>query len=91
MVPIRVLIINDSATDRAIIKAILQTDPALQIVGEGLNGQDAVAQASHLGPDLILMDLLMPGIHGAEAVRRIMSVNPTRILIVTALVARNSK
>ncbi|MGN7610975.1 chemotaxis protein CheB [Magnetococcales bacterium HHB-1] len=87
----RILIANDSATDRALLRAIIRQDPSCEVVAETVDGRDTVAQALNLRPDLILMDLLMPQMNGAEATKQIMSRAPTRILIVTALVERNAQ
>jgi two-component system chemotaxis response regulator CheB len=81
---IRVLVVEDSPTARALLVYMLEEDPAIQVVGQAENGRQAVEMAARLQPDMILMDVVMPDMDGLEATRRIMRERPTPILIVTA-------
>src|SRR5262245_16138385 len=81
---IRVLVAEDSPTARALLAAILSSDPEMQVVGEAHNGAEAVALTHRLRPDVITMDLRMPGMDGFEATKEIMITAPTPIVIVTA-------
>ena len=82
--PIRVLIVDDHAVVRAGMRMLLESDPELEIVGEGENGQDAVRLARDLYPDVILMDVTMPVMDGVEATRRIKAESSeTAILAIT--------
>lgn len=68
---IRVLIVDDHAVVRAGLRMLLESDPELMIVGEGENGEDAIRLSGELNPDVILMDVTMPGVDGVEATRHI--------------------
>ncbi|CAA9573154.1 MAG: Two-component transcriptional response regulator, LuxR family [uncultured Thermomicrobiales bacterium] len=84
MEPVRVLIVDDQAITRGGLCSLLASVPGLELVGEAADGAAAVALADELQPDVVLMDLRMPGINGIEATRRIHRVNPRiGILVVT--------
>ncbi len=68
---IRVLIVDDHAIVRASARLLLQAEPDIEVVGEAGDGQAAIAQTEALMPDVVLMDLAMPGISGLEAAREI--------------------
>jgi DNA-binding NarL/FixJ family response regulator len=83
--PIRILIVDDHPVVREGLAGMIATQPDLAVVGEAGNGVDAVRQAQALKPDLILMDLQMPAMDGAVAIRQILDDNPSaRILVLTA-------
>ncbi len=81
---IRVLVVEDSPTARALLVLLLDKDPEIRVVGQASNGRQAVQMAKELAPDLITMDVVMPDMNGVEATREIMSQNPIPILFVTA-------
>lgn len=68
---IRVLLVDDHKLFRLCLRRMLEANKGLAIVGEAVDGESAIAAARELRPDIILMDLLMPGVGGLEAIRRI--------------------
>ncbi len=68
---IRLLIADDHLVVREGLRALLETAPDITLVGEAANGAEAVRLAAELSPDLVLMDLRMPGVGGIEAIRQI--------------------
>jgi len=76
MESIHVLIADDHSLYREGVRKILSVAEDIEIVGEATNGDEAVAQALALQPDVILMDLKMPGVNGIEATRRILYASP---------------
>lgn len=86
--PIRVLLTDDHAIVRKGVRALLATEPDIQIVGEASNGAEAVTQAEALCPDVILMDLMMPKLDGIEATRQITEKIPgARVIVLTSFAA----
>lgn len=82
--PIRVLLVDDQELLRRGLKMVLEEQEDLAIVGEASNGDEAVAAAAALRPDVVVMDVRMPGTDGVEATRRITETVPeSRVLILT--------
>lgn len=82
--PITLLIVDDHPLFRKGLRTLLLTLPAMSVVGEAGNGSDAVRLAEELQPDVVLMDLQMPGGSGLAAIRQILQTSPhIRILVVT--------
>jgi DNA-binding NarL/FixJ family response regulator len=82
---IRILVADDQTLVRAGFRAILESQDDLEVVGEAEDGAEAVALARELRPDLVLMDVRMPGLDGIEATRRLLANGdtPPRILMLT--------
>jgi DNA-binding NarL/FixJ family response regulator len=78
----RILIVEDHTLLRAGIKSLLQQDTALEIVGEADNGRDAVRFMETANPDLVLMDISMPGMNGIEAIVDIKRRYPKKLVLV---------
>jgi DNA-binding NarL/FixJ family response regulator len=88
---IRVLIADDHAVVREGLRMFLQRDPELVIVGEASNGQEAIELARQLHPDVVLMDLLLPGIDGIAATGTIRKELPdTEVIALTSVLERDS-
>ena len=82
---IKVLIVDDSGFFRKRIAEMLKPDPEIQVVGTASNGTEAVERALSLRPDVITMDVEMPGMSGIEAVSLIMQKAPTQVLMLSSL------
>ena len=84
MPPLRIAIADDHPLVRSGLRALLMAVEDLEVVGEAATGEEAVTLAASLQPDVMVMDIRMPGINGIEATRRIVQANPQiRILVVT--------
>lgn len=83
--PIDVLIVDDHAVVRSGLTAFLMAFDDMRLVGEAENGAEAVKRCTELQPDVVLMDMMMPGVNGAEATRQIRAVCPgTQVIALTS-------
>jgi len=83
--PITVLLVDDHNVVRLGLKAFFNTLTDIQVVGEAATGAEAVALAQQLAPDVVLMDLIMPGMDGVEATRQLKRISPrTQVIVVTS-------
>jgi two-component system chemotaxis response regulator CheB len=81
----RILIVDDSPLFRRMLRQILAQEPGFQVVGEAADGEQGVSLACQLKPDVITMDVEMPGLDGIAATRQIMQCCPTPILMLSSL------
>lgn len=82
---ITLLITDDHLVVREGLRAFLETQPDLEIIGEASSGEEAIALSREFAPDVALMDLLMPGIGGIEATRQLKQISPrTQVIILTS-------
>lgn len=84
MISISLLIVDNHTLFRQGLVSLLQSEPGMQVIGEAGSGEDALRLVPQLQPDVVLMDVKMPGIGGVEATRRLVEAKPeTRILMLT--------
>ncbi len=79
----RVLVVDDSTLTREALRRAIELDPGLQVVAEAKTGEEALAQARLVQPDLITMDLNMPGMGGLKAIEAIMRERPTAVVVIS--------
>src|SRR5258708_28010483 len=80
---VRVLIVEDSRVIMEFLTHVLNSDPQIRVVGTALDGDEALAAAQRINPDVITMDIHMPKVNGFEATRSIMENCPTPVVIVS--------
>ena len=83
--PITILIVDDHAVVRKGVRAFLETQPDLTVVAEAESGQEVLATVAEFAPDVVLMDLIMPGIDGVETTRQLKKASPrTQVIVLTS-------
>lgn len=79
--PIRILLVDDHAVIRQALRLLLESQPELEVVADVENGREAVSAVEKHSPDIVLMDVVMPGLNGLEATRQIRRASPTTHVI----------
>lgn len=82
---VRVLAVDDQAVFRGVVRALVEASPGFELVGEAASGPEAIAAAGALHPDLVLMDVRMPGMDGIEAARRLGDREPGAVVVLVSL------
>ena len=83
--PISIIIVDDHEVVRNGIRAFLETLPDFQVVGEAASGEEAIRLVADLIPDVVLMDLIMPGMDGIETTREVKKISPrTQVVVLTS-------
>jgi NarL family two-component system response regulator LiaR len=88
---VRIVLADDHPVVRQGLRAFLETQPEVEILGEAADGEEAVRQVERLLPDIVLMDIVMPKIDGIEAIRRIRAISPSTQAIVLTSFADDEK
>ena len=85
--PVRVLLVDDHAVIRQALRMVLEAQPNIEVVGDVENGREAVAAAELARPDVVVMDLVMPGLNGVDATRQVRRASPgTRVVMLSGFV-----
>jgi len=88
---LKVLVVDDSAFMRKFIGDIIQSDSEMELVGTARNGEDALRKIAIYKPDVITLDVEMPGLNGLDTLKRIMEQTPLPVIMVSSLTQRGSK
>jgi two-component system chemotaxis response regulator CheB len=88
---IRVLVVDDSATMRGLIQAVLSRDPAIEVVGQAADAREARQAIKALDPDVVTLDVEMPDMNGIEFLEKIMRLRPMPVIMVSSLTGRGAE
>lgn len=91
MAPARVLVVDDSATMRGLISAVLNSDPEVDVVGQASDAMEARAAIKELNPDVVTLDIEMPNMNGLEFLEKIMKLRPMPVIMVSSLTHRGAE
>src|SRR5271154_5343101 len=89
--PIRVLIVDDSAFMRTALSRMIASDPEFEVAGTASSGSEAMAKISALDPDVVTLDVQMPGLDGLQTLRRIMAESPRPVIMVSATTLKDAE
>ena len=90
MKPVRVLVVDDSATMRSLISAALSDDPGIEVIGQAADPLEARAAIKALNPDVMTLDVEMPKMDGLEFLDKVMRLRPFPVVMVSTLTARGA-
>ena len=79
--PVKVLIVDDQQPFRTVARTVVGLTQGFEVIGEATSGEEAVTLAADLAPDLVLMDINLPGINGIEATRQIVDTEPDTTIV----------
>lgn len=89
--PIKVLVVDDSTFMRRTLIGMLNSDPGIRVIGEAVDGEDAIQKVRTLSPDIVTMDIEMPRMNGLDALKIIMKEMPLPLIIVSSLTEEGAK
>nr|MBI3614265.1 response regulator [Nitrospirota bacterium] len=89
--PIKVLVVDDSTFMRKTISTMLGSDPRMTVVGMARDGSEAIQLVGTLQPDVVTLDIEMPGMNGLEALKKIMEIRPLPVIMVSSLTEEGAK
>ena len=87
---VKVLVVDDSSFVRRSLTALLESDPTIQVVGQGKNGEEAIAMVKEFDPDVVTLDVEMPRMNGLKALEQIMKEHPVPVIMVSALTSEGA-
>ena len=82
---VRVLTVDDQAVFRSVARDVIDATSGFESAGEAASGEEAVAEVDRVNPDLVLVDVRMPGIGGVETARRIISAHPETVVVLISI------
>lgn len=91
MSAVTLLIVDDSATLRAVVKSVVRRDPRIEVVGEAANAVEARSLIKELDPDVITLDIEMPGMNGLDFLEKIMTLRPMPVIMLSGSTAQGSE
>src|SRR4030067_2620255 len=89
--PVKVLVVDDSAFMRKAITGMLNSDPDIKVIGEAVDGEDAIVKVKTLAPDVVSMDIEMPRLNGLDALSHLMKDMPVPVIMVSSLTEEGAR